>query len=171
MRAKNVLAVTGLILLATICAAPASADPIVETYTFTGTCTDCSGTVTGTLTLDSSYVLGNPIGPDFLSFVYDGSNLIPGGFTISDLDAGVSVSGSLPSTLPGAPSSDIVIENANWEFLVNTDGSWSVVDVLSEADYGTNGSFSDPAPEPSSAILIGCGLVGLRLVRRRMRRG
>jgi len=166
---KNVLAVTGAIFLASVCAAPASAGPIVETYTFTGTCTDCSGTVTGILTLDSSYVLGNSIAPDFLSFFYEGSNMIPGGFTIGNLDSGLFVTGSLPSTLPGPASSDITIENLNWIFSANTDGSWSVAPGgLLSADFGTNGVFS--TPEPSTAVLIGFGLAGVGVLRRRVRR-
>ena len=58
-------------------ASSASATVAVQVYTFTGDCTDCTGTGMATLILLGNYVLGTPLSADDLySFNYS-SNLIP----------------------------------------------------------------------------------------------
>ena len=124
------------------------------------------------LVLDGGYVPGSPFGNrEFVSFTYDGTDLIPGGFTIGGF--GVSVSGTLPAA-PGFASVDIF--DRIWEFTSDTDGNWQVcsggcnVNVYPQLDVGTGGTFSSATPEPATALLAGIGALGafgVRLVKRR----
>jgi hypothetical protein len=54
---------TVLAIMATIGAVSASATIAVEAFTFTGQCTDCTGTGTGTLILLAGYELGTAFRP------------------------------------------------------------------------------------------------------------
>lgn len=66
------------------------AEPNIVTYNFTGNCVDCAQaagqatySVQAQLTLQN-YVLGSQLGHEhFVSFVYGGSNLLPGGFSVT----------------------------------------------------------------------------------------
>ena len=72
-----------------------------QVYYFSGTCGDCSGTATAELTLTGDYTLGASLTTsNFLSFHYDGTNLLPA-FTINSGDSGLYVFGSL-TTIPGS---------------------------------------------------------------------
>lgn len=56
-------------------------------------------------------------------------------------------------------------------FYSNTDNYWSL-GLSNDLDYGTNGTYSDIAPdtsvpEPTSLVLLAAGLAGTALVRRR----
>lgn len=143
----------------------ASADIAVEVYTFTGQCTDCTGTGTGTLILIADYVLGTPLSVDDLySFNYT-SNKIP------DLsfhnDPTEEISGILPVGLGPA---NISISGANGSFNTNSDGTWSAFNP--PADFGQDGVWSSgsttPTPEPSALPVITLCLAGLIIFRGRM---
>ena len=138
-------------------AVSASATIAVQVYTFTGQCTDCTGTGTGTLILLADYTLGTPLSdPDLVSFNYS-SNLIPD-LSIHN-DPTEAISGILPVGLGPAT---ISISGANGSFDTSTDGTWSA--FTPPADIGTSGIWSKasltPTPEPSTLPLIGICLAG-----------
>lgn len=156
-----------LIILAmaiTLGAASASAEIAVEVFTFTGQCTDCSGTGTGQLILLADYVLGTPLSAeDLVSFNYS-SNLIP------DLSIHNDPTEKLSGILPvGLGPANISISDANDSFNTSTDGTWSALDP--PADTGTNGIWSTPSttptPEPSAWPLIGICLAIVIFCRRK----
>ena len=158
---------TLLAIMATLGAASASAEIAVEVYTFTGQCTDCTGTGTGTLILLADYVLGTPLSADDLfSFNYS-SNLIPD-LSIHN-DPNEELSGILPVALGPAA---ISISGTNGSFSTNLDGTWSAFNP--PADVGTNGIWTagsaSPTPEPSTLPFIGVSLLVVIFLRgRRMK--
>ncbi|MBY0502828.1 MAG: PEP-CTERM sorting domain-containing protein [Bryobacteraceae bacterium] len=156
----------------------------ITNYYFTGTCSDCEGTVTGTLVLQG-YTPGNTLDfTNFVSFTYDGSNLL-GSYVIVPSMVTLFV-GNIPANLPG-PGSLVINTNVlnltptsksllvlpvtvptNPYFVAFPDGSWETGTGGAPADQGTGGSFSLTAtPEPSSVLLLGAGLAALGLRRRR----
>jgi hypothetical protein len=152
------------ILLMSIMAA-ASASASVISFTFTGACSDCyggAGNALGTLTLSATYTLGSPItNANFSSFTYNGTNL-QGPFTITNSTPDLSVSGSLPLSLPGTAtiSIDGFVGGNFYEFNTSTSGAWSV--TMPGTDMGTVSSFSAQstgAPEPATIALLGLGLL------------
>jgi hypothetical protein len=156
---------TLLAIMATLGAASASAEIAVEVYTFTGQCTDCTGTGTGTLILLADYVLGTPLlDDDLYSFNYS-SNKIP------DLSIHNDPTEELSGILPvGLGPANISISGANGSFDTNADGTWSAFNP--PADIGTNGIWSagsaTPTPEPSALPVIGmCLAAGLIFYRGR----
>jgi hypothetical protein len=125
-----------------------------ETYSFSGTCTDCLGDVRATLVLED-YTQGNSITTaNFVSFSYSGSNLDPS-FTISPADL-TSISGVIPSDLPSPARVNISFLTDLSNFVTVSDGTW-YVDV---SDYGTNGTWN-AVPEPSTWAMMLLGLAGL----------
>lgn len=157
---------TILAIGATIGAVSASATIAVEAFTFTGQCSDCTGT--GTLILLAGYELGTPLSDlDLVSFNYS-SNLIPD-LSIHN-DPNETISGILPVGLGPA---NISISGTNGSFDTNSDGTWSA--FIPSADEGTNGIWSTPStistPEPSALPLVGMCLAGVILLRRRSYQG
>jgi hypothetical protein len=154
--------ILALSILATLGAASASANIAVEVYTFTGRCTDCTGTGTGTLILLANYVLGTPLSAgDLYSFNYS-SNLI------LDLSIHNDPTEELSGILPvGLGPANISISGANGSFNTNSDGTWSAFNP--PADIGTSGVWSTesatPTPEPSALPLIGICLAGVIFFR------
>ena len=144
------------------------------TYYFSGACTDCSvvaGSPIGALaelTLRGTYVPGQQItSATFLSFHYDGTNLIPGGFTITHP---VAIAGQISLPLPS--SQTFSVADAAYSFTSSMTGVWSVSNSVMVADFGTGGSFSadaSAAPEPATwAMMIsGFGLIGAAMRRRK----
>ena len=150
---------SAVFLLITLGAASPAAADIVQTFDFSGLCTDCSGTATATLVLNSSYVLGTEFdNSDFVSFTYNATNL-QSTFTILPSDPDLSVDGTIPATPPGFADVDIALDGGSLEFQsFSADGSWYVADIVPE-DYGTNGVWSSAsqaaAPEPATIGLVG----------------
>jgi len=148
---------------------PAKAVPVsTETFDFTGKCSDCAGTVSAQLTLQN-YTLGDPItsgaGANFVSFTYDGSNLLPA-FTFTSLTAGLFVRGAIMAPLPGPEFVQVGVNPSNLQFQSGTTGSWF---AGVGGDNGIDGTWSVPVPEPSSVAVLAAGLVGFGVMRRRRR--
>jgi hypothetical protein len=179
LAAVNAAACFGLAVFA---AAPAKAiiTAPTTTYEFTGNCEDCAvaaGTETyivhAQLVLDSSYVLGTSIAPDFVSFTYDGSNLLAA-FTVGVSDV-FDLSGELPTTLPGPPKEDIDFRTLaafgpsprDDQVSIRSSGFWFI--GQEPIDFGGNASFSS-VPEPSTWAMMLVGFAGLALAGWRARR-
>ena len=114
------IAVAGGLGLGALAAGSASAATTI--YNFTGDCTDCAGTSTGTLTL-SDTPNGALTKSDFVNFVYK-SNLVSFQINSSDI---VAVMGSIdPNNLSTSYIDIIQLGGTGWEFERNADGSWSV---------------------------------------------
>jgi PEP-CTERM motif len=154
-----------LAFVVTLGTASASAEVAIEAFTFTGQCTDCTGTASGTLFLLGGYELGTPLSADDLySFNYM-SNL-------TDISIHSDPTEVLSGTLPvGLGPANIFIsgDNGNVTFSSNSDGTWSAFNP--PADYGTSGIWTagstTPTPEPSALPVVGIALAGAVFLRRR----
>jgi hypothetical protein len=154
-----------LAFVVTLGTASASAEVAIEVFTFTGECTDCSGTGTGTLILLAGYDLGTPLSADDLySFNYS-SNLTD--ISIHN-DPTEVLSGILPVGL-GPANIFISGGNGTVTFSSDSDGTWSAFNP--PADYGPSGiwtaGYPTPTPEPSALPVIGIALAGAVFLRRR----
>lgn len=171
---SEVIGIIGLSgLQAEILAAATSGTP----YTFTGTCTDCSGVATATLRL-KGYTPGAALTlANLVSFAYAPTNLFSGlglygpDFPLliaSGSGAGM-LTGSLPAGLPGA--ADITITGAGFTFTTSlADGRWSIGPTIADTDHGTEGTWSVAAiPEPGSVSLLIMAVGGIAGLARRRR--
>ncbi len=156
-----IAAVAALLLAATPSqAAPSTTD---QTFTFAGTCTDCTGDALGTLVLGTTPGQTVFTTADFVSFTYS-SNLIPA----VDITAPTSFSANF-ITLPGA--SDVSLNSATFKFETFTGGNWCI-GFACGLHYGAGHVWSVPtdvvtAPEPTSIALLAVGLATLAARRRR----
>jgi hypothetical protein len=159
-------------------------EPLTTTYDWSGTCTDCTynggSTVYAQLVVTSNYVLGNDLSPYFVSLTYLGSDMIPGGFEITSSSPDLSVSGSLPTVLPGPAS--FSISDLDFTFASNLDaehsffvaskiGACAVTTTVALCDLGVQNSVSAAVPDSSTwAMMIlgfaGLGFVGYRRTRK-----
>jgi hypothetical protein len=141
------------------------------TYTFTGTCGDCTGTGVGQLTLQG-YTLGNSLNcAYFVGFTYI-SNLVTPPMNITQCS---SLSGILGPTLPGTANIRLV-DNTNKGLISYLAGNWQVGSIPVPLDVGSSHTWTAPmatAPAPSTAVLGALGLMlacgGALLARRRAR--
>lgn len=134
-------------------------------FRFTGTCTDCSGTVEATLKLQD-YTLGSNIqSANVKNFSYGGSNL----FASYMLNSSSYVSGMM-----GASGAYLYIQtlpnNSPYYFHSHSAGYWTTGTEV-PADYGNAGnwtSVSQAVPEPTiwAMFISGFGLIGTALRRR-----
>jgi hypothetical protein len=148
---------------------------VITTYNFVGTCSDCTGTGTGTLVLQN-YTLGNAISSsNFVSFTYT-SNLTS--FTIPASNLSTIVA-TLPSALPAeanvffetnvSPFYVFISENAN------DNGDWCT-GTDCDGDFGINGTWSlavaapTGAPAPNTIALMGVALVAVLMAQILLRR-
>jgi hypothetical protein len=135
-----------------------------QVFYFTGTCSDCTGTATATLTVAGTYVLGTDFQQSDLVFFQYHSNLLD--TTVSPADK---IFDDFHGTMPvGLGAADIVIEG-DFQFRGRSDGTWDI----GSADFGTNGVWSQPngtapTPEPATWLTIGLGLA--LLTKRRLHR-
>jgi hypothetical protein len=114
------IAVAGGLGLGVLAAGSASAATTI--YNFTGDCSDCVGTSTGTLTLANA-PSGAISKSDFVNFIYK-SSLVSFQINSSDI---IAVMGSIdPNNLGKAYIDIIQLGGTGWEFERNADGSWSV---------------------------------------------
>jgi hypothetical protein len=149
--------------------------PATTVYDFTGTCTDCSGFGNAELTL-ASYVPGSAITTaNFVSFHYDGTDLLAA-YTISAADVSY-ISGSITGPLPAAENFDLITNgfNAMFESFYSTTGGGWCTGQGCFADYGATSFWSVPSavvptsgvPEPLPLALLAGGLVAGYVVRRK----
>ena len=145
--------------------AVAVAPPSSSTFYFSGHCLDCVGVVTARLVL-KNYFQSTPINPtEFVSFTYDGSNLLLA-YSILATDS-PSVTGNIPVALPGA--ADFHVSTSRHFFDLSTSGIWNTGSP-SPGDNGNLGSFSPNAPssvpEPATMLLMGAALAAAGVARR-----
>ena len=153
-----------LAIVATVGAASASANIPVEVYSFTGVCTNCSGTGTATLILLANYQLGTQLSAsDLYSFNYQSS-------TIPDLSIFNDPTETLSGILPvGLGPANISISGINGSFSSSLNGQWMA--DPGPPDVGTMGvwtaGYPTPTPEPSTLSILAVGLLGMILFARR----
>jgi hypothetical protein len=149
--------------------------PVITVYDFTGICTDCIGQGKAELSL-SDYTLGDPITQaNFVSFHYDGTNLLSP-FTINNADV-LYISGSINGPLPSAQN--FVVDSGNYNtgnFMVfesSSGGSWCV-GLSCDSDFGSTSSYSLAGPvgpigvpEPMPVLLLAGGLLAALVARRK----
>jgi hypothetical protein len=126
-----------------------------STFTFTGTCSDCSNP-SGTLVLQD-YTLGQSISAaNFVSFTYSSSAL---NFTLLPSDNPV-ISGALPTSLP-APANVSLVGPGNKILISQQGGSWCGGSDCA-SDKGTSSMWtmatSSSVPAVSTPALIAMGL-------------
>lgn len=136
--------------------------PATTTYSFIGTCTDCTGNGVATLVLQN-YTLGSQLSnSNLVSFSYN-SNLTS--FTVTP-GTGAYLTGSLPASLP-APA--LVVASTTTSsfigFISNANGNWCAGPQC-EYDSGTNGVWSvGTAAPPATVPVLGTpALVGMALI-------
>lgn len=191
-----VMAGTAAVLLGAATTSQATS-PVNQTFLFFGDCLDCTlnsppGAPMATLELSSFYVPGSELDPGvFVRFSYVGSDLVdpytvvpppddapfePGQFGLD------SISGSMDAS-PGPKNVLIGFGGDGLRFESMSSGSWytcavgprgyysGTCDFLNNSDFGRQGSWNQPIPEPGTYALMALGLGVLGLATRRRRAG
>jgi hypothetical protein len=151
VRVRPVLLALTLLFVCAFSAAPIP--PTTTTFSFVGTCTDCSGQGQATLVLQN-YTLGSTILlANFVSLTYS-SNLV--NFTLGPANV-PSISGSLPASLTSAADVDFFATTGGaaqgMELHTSSNGNWCG-GFECAGDYGTAGTwslYSAPVPTAASA--------------------
>jgi len=167
-----------IVCLALLIAASTVIQAGTISFSFVGTCSDCSGQGTATLTLQN-YNQGDAIvAANLVSFTYNGTNLLSS-FTINAINLGT-ISGLIPVGLPSSadfsidentlgPTSLELDRISPFFFSSSSSGTWSAGSFV-PGDQGTNGVWNPQGtgvPEPSTLLLIPAGLGAIGLMRRR----
>ena len=144
-------------------------------WRFFGNCQDCAiggRPVTATLTLQN-YIQGTALAnANFVSFVYDGSNLLLPYSVPSAGLAFVSLTGNLTD---GGSESVFLRFGFGGFFDMIPDRRWATCGVgcFNDNDNGNAGNFvlgAQTVPEPASYALMALGLAGVAVVSRRRQR-
>ena len=168
-------------LLSLFLAATLPAVPLIQTYDFTGTCTDCPDFGFGTLTASTSSNVVSfsfSYNSDWISYTIPSATL----YVNNALFAGTSYSynASLPLaifgnglfTSYGGTGNPLPAGSAQMPiyFTLEPNGDWSTGANIN-SDFGTNGALTVPntsgVPEPASMALVGAGAGLLFLLKRR----
>jgi len=164
---RSGLSVAAIALVGVLAAAETGSAAVSTsvTYSFTGTCSDCSGE-TASLTLQN-YTLGQPItSANFVSFTYSSSVT---SLTITPAtNPTFSITGALPVALPGPSASTVIIANQSsadgfWGFIAQTSGTWCAGPNC-EDDSGTNGIWNGAAAPPTTPVVNTFALTSLGLI-------
>lgn len=150
------------------------APPPTSEFDFTGTCSDCAGTAKAELILQNYAIGSNISSANFVSFHYDGSNLLPA-FTVTTANLN-SVTGVMSSSTSAAEALTIFADGYKTQFISrkNTSNTWCAGPNCA-SDQGVNDSWtlaaagapvSSTVPEPLPVALLAGGLLARLLVRR-----
>jgi hypothetical protein len=169
-------------LLSLFLAATLPAVPLIQTYDFTGTCSDCPAFGFGTLTASTSnnvVSFSMAYNSDWISYTIPSGAVEVDGFafngtsftynpavSLNIVGTGTftSFGGSGNPVPPGTTQESIY-------FYLNPGGFWST-GINLPSDFGTNGAFVSSVPqtgvpEPTSIALVGAGTGLLILLQRR----
>ncbi len=171
-------------LLSLFLAATLPAVPLIQTYDFTGTCSDCPDFGFGTLTASTSSNVVSfsfTYNSDWISYtipsasIYVNSVLFSGtSYTYNPaLSLGIYGQGAFTSFGGSGNPNAAGTTQEFIAFLRQPNGNW-FTGPNSNSDFGTNGNFValDPGntagvPEPASMALVGAGTGLLILLKRR----
>jgi hypothetical protein len=171
-------------LLSLFLAATLPAVPLIQTYDFTGTCSDCPGFGYGTLTASTSNNVVSfsfSYNSDWISYTIPSvSTLYEDGFQFNGTSytynpaATFFVIGNGTFTSFGGSGNPVPpgTTQENIFFSLNPNGNWST-GINAPSDFGTNGAFNlqgggnSGVPEPASIALVGAGTGLLILLQRR----
>jgi hypothetical protein len=167
--ARGLLAISTLALAIAPLQMYAGAIPL-QTYYFTGDCSDCTGTGLGTLTLQN-YTPGATITTDtnnFVSFSYT-SNLTSFSISANQLVFIFGAIPTAPSELPGPAELFLQDNNSPADvFNSTTGGGWCAgAGTACGNDQGTTSSWATATPEPATVIPVVVAVFGFGIVRRR----
>lgn len=172
-------------LLSLFLAATLPAVPLIQTYDFTGTCTDCPDFGFGTLTASTSsnvVSFGFTYNSDWIAYtiptaiVYVNGSPFSGTSYTYNPAVSLSIYGVGPFTSFGGTGNPNIAGTTQEQiyFSLSPNGNWST-GINVPSDFGTNGAFNVPGgpntsgvPEPASMALVGAGTgLLIRLQRRR----
>ena len=168
------MAKLGLIVAAMVATATATAPagaavalPTYSSFTFTGTCRDCTGVGVGTLKLQNYTVGQNLTTDNFVEFTY-ASNLLPN----VDVTSVASLTGNL-AVIPRANTVFFNTAGYTFTFGSSAGGFWCLGGACADDDGPTH-IWSSPNPAPGvpeaaswAMMLAGFGMIGLAMRRGR----